>query len=149
MTHIYKITSNDTNIEYYNKLKLSFGSIARSTSQDLHDYPGSEEVGHDHVMWTITEIPPDSSIHFLRRETRPFFTGRPEGISLKLLEHVCFCQRFQLTYRAPKLPYYNYTRVTRRVKLLNSVTVVVQTGLLSSTDDHRGLLPEKDAYAAI
>ena len=28
------------------------------------------------------------------------------------------------------------------------MTVVVQTALLSSTDDHRGLLPEKDTYAA-
>ena len=43
-----------------------------------------EEAGHDHVMRTIIEIPSDSSIHFLRRETRSFFTGRPEGISLKL-----------------------------------------------------------------
>ena len=42
------------------------------------------EAGHDHVMRTIIEIPSDSSIHFLRRKTRPFFTGRPEGISLKL-----------------------------------------------------------------
>ena len=43
-----------------------------------------EEAGHDHVMRTIIEIPPDSSIHFLQKETRPFFTGRPEGISLNL-----------------------------------------------------------------
>ena len=43
-----------------------------------------EKVGHDHVMRTIIEIPSDSSIHFLRRETRPFFTGCSEGILLKL-----------------------------------------------------------------
>ena len=73
-----------------------------------------EEAGHDHVMRTIIEIPSVSSIHFLQKETRPFFTGRPEGVALKLWEHACFCQRFQLAYRAPKLPHYacNGTRQT-------------------------------------
>ena len=44
----------------------------------------SEEVGHDYVIQTIIEIPSDPSIDFLQGETRQFFTGRPEGISLKL-----------------------------------------------------------------
>ena len=36
------------------------------------------KVGHDHVMQTIIEIPSDSSIHFLWRETGPLFTRLPQ-----------------------------------------------------------------------